>query len=262
MFLGPSMQADVIDYDELYTGRRREAQYNGLWSVMTKFTVIPSMAVPLAILASYGYEPNVQQSETVQTVIRTIFGIAPAVTSVAAFVIALRFPINQRIHEQIWEGIRAHQRGESAVDPLTGNLLPPMVDRGLEEETGWFLDHFSTRELRRVLADSPARAVVSTSLGALLSIGISAAAAFVTYGEVRDLSVEPGILAVFGVLVTGFAFTGFCYHAFRIRAALLLRRQPVNADQIEAHIAFTEFIKSGKTQDAGPGAWTPEAAEG
>ena len=49
MFLGPSIQADVIDYDELYTGKRREAQYNGLWSVMTKFTVIPSASIPLAI---------------------------------------------------------------------------------------------------------------------------------------------------------------------------------------------------------------------
>ena len=65
------MQADVIDYDELYTGKRREAQYNGLWSVMTKFTVIPSMAVPLSVLASYGYVPNAPQTETVQFVIVT-----------------------------------------------------------------------------------------------------------------------------------------------------------------------------------------------
>jgi GPH family glycoside/pentoside/hexuronide:cation symporter len=262
MFLGPSMQADVIDYDELYTGRRREAQYNGLWSVMTKFTVIPSMAVPLAILASYGYVPNVPQTETVQTVIRVIFGIAPAITSVVAFVIALRFPIDQRAHEQIWEGIRAHQRGESAVDPLTGNRLPPMLDRGVDEKTGWFLDHFSSRELKRVLAGSASSTVASSVLAAVASIAISAGATWVTLREVQDLSVEPGVLAVFGVLVAGFAFTGFCYHAFRVRAALIMKAEPVNRDQIEAHVAFTEFIKSGDVQNSGPEAWTPEPAEG
>ena len=41
-FLPPAMQADVIDYDELYTGKRREAQYGALWGIATKFAVIPA----------------------------------------------------------------------------------------------------------------------------------------------------------------------------------------------------------------------------
>jgi GPH family glycoside/pentoside/hexuronide:cation symporter len=262
MFLGPSMQADVIDYDELYTGRRREAQYNGLWSVMSKFTVIPSMAVPLAILSSYGYAPNVPQSEAVQTAIRAIFGIAPAVTSAIAFLIALRFPIDQRIHEQIWQGIRAHQRGEAALDPLTGKRLPPPRDRGVDEETGWFLDHFSTRELRRVLAGRPASVLATSAAAALLCLLVSATAGWVTYDQARDLRVEPGIVAVFGVVVAGFAFTAFCYHGIRVRAALRMRRAPVDAAQLAAHVAFADFIKTGEIEDAASGTWTPEPAEG
>ena len=35
----------MIDYDELYTGKRRESQYGALWSVIIKFVVIPSAAV-------------------------------------------------------------------------------------------------------------------------------------------------------------------------------------------------------------------------
>jgi GPH family glycoside/pentoside/hexuronide:cation symporter len=246
MFLGPSMQADVIDYDELYTGRRREAQYNGLWSVMTKFTVIPSMAVPLAVLAAYGYQPNVPQTETVQFVIRAIFGLAPAASSIAAFVIALRFPIDQRVHEQIWDGIRAHQRGEHALDPLTGRTLPPPVQRGVPEATGWFLDHFSARELRRVLRRGPGSALWSAIACAAAAAAVTAGGGLVTARAVGDLTVEPGLAAVFGVVVGGFAFTALCFHLFRVRAAWKLCAAPIPAALIQSHVAMTEFIASSQ----------------
>lgn len=39
----------MIDYAEIYTGKRREAQYGSLGSVMTEFAVIPSLTIPLAL---------------------------------------------------------------------------------------------------------------------------------------------------------------------------------------------------------------------
>src|SRR5260370_37980517 len=77
LFLTPSMQADVIDYDELYTGKRREAQYTAFWSMLPKFVAIPSAAVPIAILASLGYIPNAVQVPRVVFAIRTIFALGP-----------------------------------------------------------------------------------------------------------------------------------------------------------------------------------------
>lgn len=242
MFLGPSMQADVIDYDELYTGKRREAQYNGLWSVMAKFTVIPSMAVPLAILAAYGYEPNVEQTPVVQHLIRGIFGLAPAVMSSIAFVIALRFPIDQVVHERIWEGIRAHARGEHAMDPLTGQLLPPPTDRGIPESTGWFLDHFSPKELRRMLAGGPSTLLGGTVASVLISLTISIVGVLVTIREASDLSRDPGALAVFSVMIAGFAFSAMCFHILRVRAAFKMRKAPFSDDEIRSHLAFTDFV--------------------
>ncbi len=242
MFLGPSMQADVIDYDELYTGKRREAQYNGLWSVMTKFTVIPSMAVPLAILAAYGYQPNVEQTPMVQHLILGIFGLAPALMSSIAFVLALRFPIDQAVHEKIWEGIRAHGRGEEARDPLTGRWLPPPVDRGIPESTGWFLDHFSPKELRRLRTGGVSGLIRRTLAAVVICLVISAVGVFVTIREASDLSRDPGVLAVFSVVLAGFAFSAMCFHVFRVRAALRLRQRPVADEEIRAHLAFTDLI--------------------
>lgn len=251
MFLGPSIQADVIDYDELYTGRRREAQYNGLWSVMTKFTVIPSMAVPLAILAAYGYEPNVPQTEQVQFVIRAIFGLAPATTATIAFFIAMRFPIDQQVHEQIWAGIRSHQRGEPALDPLTHRTVPPPVDRGVSEEDGWFLDHFSPRELRRIESAGEGTLLRSSALALVVSILISAAAAWVTVREASNLETEPGIVAVFAVVIGGFAFTAACFHVFRVRAAFRAQRAGIQPATIAAHLAFTAFFTGADGPPAG-----------
>ena len=98
LFLTPSMQADVIDYDELYTGKRREAQYTAFWSMLPKFVAIPSAAVPIAILASLGYIPNAIQVPHVVFAIRAIFALGPATCSALSFLIARRFPITETIH--------------------------------------------------------------------------------------------------------------------------------------------------------------------
>ena len=108
LFLGPSMQADVIDYDEFHTGKRREAQYGALWSIMVKFMVIPSMSIPLAILASVGYSPNIEQSDTVQFAIRAIFCLGPATTASVALCIGWFYPLTKRKHAEIWAGIAAY----------------------------------------------------------------------------------------------------------------------------------------------------------
>ena len=45
-----AIQADVIDYDELLTGERREGQYIGLWSISKKSLILWRRAQSLRIL--------------------------------------------------------------------------------------------------------------------------------------------------------------------------------------------------------------------
>ena len=112
--LHPSMQADIIDYDELHTGKRREAQYSSFWAMVPKFVAIPSAALPLAILAQLGYVPNQEQSPTVLFTMRAIF-LAPAAVSFIGWLIALRFPMTEVVHRAVVDGIARHARGELAV---------------------------------------------------------------------------------------------------------------------------------------------------
>lgn len=250
LFLGPSMQADVIDYDELYTGKRREAQYGALWSVITKFAVIPSMSVPLAILATVGYMPNVEQTDTVQFTIRAIFGLAPASTAAIAFMIACFYPISRRVHQQIWQGIEQHRRGEPAHDPITGHMVRPPSDRGVDEETSWYLDHYSLGELERVARGSK-RLTPRTAFLAGVSLLVFFIACAGVMNEV-DMSSEPGLVAVLWVVVAGVAITAFLYHL--IRAIAAPRMRGIDRTAVEVHIDVTKQLANGIQQPLPAGA--------
>jgi len=237
LFLPPAIQADVIDYDELHTGKRREAQYLALWGLVPKFIVIPSASLPLALLAWLGYQPNVAQSPQVLLAIRAVFALTPAAFSIAAFFIAWRFPIDEKVHRAILDGVAAHGRGELAVDPLTRQVLAPPTERAVDEETGWFLDYFSHGELRRVLRLGAKRALVDVLRVAALALALAIGLAFWVAGNLEDTGGNPGPFAVIAIVIAGFALTVFVFHLSRIGPALRLRRGEVADETILAHLA-------------------------
>jgi GPH family glycoside/pentoside/hexuronide:cation symporter len=243
LFLGPAIQADVIDYDELHTGKRREAQYMAFWGLVPKFIVIPSASVPLAMLAWLGYVPNAEQTPQVILAIKAIFALTPALFSTLAFFIAWRFPITEEIHREILRGIERHGRGEPALDPLTGQLVPPPGARAVDEQTGWFLDHFSKGELSRALRSGPRRALLdvirAAALALLLALGL---ALFVVRDLGGSVSSTPGPLAVIAIVCAGFSFTAFVFHLLRIGPARRLGRGAVPAAAIRAHLQSVHSI--------------------
>jgi GPH family glycoside/pentoside/hexuronide:cation symporter len=252
--LHPAMQADVIDYDELHFGKRREAQYAAFWAIVPKFVAIPSAAIPLSILSSLGYVPNEVQSAEIQLALRAMLGLGPAATSLASFFIALRFPMTEARHRAILEGIERHRRGEAALDPLTGAFLEPPDRRGLAPETGWFLDHFSRGELMRVLERGPGRALRDVLAVATACFAATVLLAAWIVGGIDDLTFDPGISLTLGVVVAGFALTSFLFHLLRIGPALAMRRAPVAPEIIRAHLALNGGVELLAEADAPAGA--------
>ena len=176
-FLVPAMAADVIDYDELRTGKRREAQYTSFWALVPKFISIPSYTVPLAVLAGAGYVAGAVQNESVLFWMRFMYSLFPAFFYVVALLILSRYPISEAIHEAIRAGIGARAAGGSVEDPLTGAPLRPEEEATVSEEDGWFLDHFSPRELRRLHAtgeEGLVRAVLLAIALSLVGFGVTA----------------------------------------------------------------------------------------
>jgi GPH family glycoside/pentoside/hexuronide:cation symporter len=236
LFLGPAMQADVIDYDELHTGKRREAQYSAFWAMLPKFVAIPSAAVPIAILGSVGYVPNAAQSAEVVFTIKAIFALTPAFFSTLAFFIAWRFPIDEKVHRAILEGVGRHERGLPAVDPLTGDQVLPPRARRVDEGIGWFLDHFSPGELRRWLASGRSTIVRDVWIAAGLSVLVCATALALVAARVTSLEVDPGPVTVLAVVTTGFAFAIFLFHLSRLSPARRLAGGSVPTEVVRAHL--------------------------
>jgi GPH family glycoside/pentoside/hexuronide:cation symporter len=113
-----AIQADVIDYDELFTGERREGQYIGLWSISKKFAAAVGVGVGLSILGMAGYEPNVEQTEKVKWILRTLYALVPSVCNLLAFVVALAYPITRTAHRNIRFAIEQRKEGKVVSDPL------------------------------------------------------------------------------------------------------------------------------------------------
>ena len=101
MTLGPSIQADVIDSDELETGTRREGAFVGVWSFIDKAAIGIAIFAGLQGLELIGYVPNVEQSEIVKMGITVLYSLLPAVLNIIALVVFQMFPITQEVHAEL-----------------------------------------------------------------------------------------------------------------------------------------------------------------
>lgn len=113
-----SIQADVIDYDELMTGERREGQYIGIWSLAKKMTAAAGVGIGLWMLGASGYKPNTVQPTNVVLTLRVLYALVPCLCNAAAIAIALAYPISEYKHAEIREAIINKSAGKKVEDPL------------------------------------------------------------------------------------------------------------------------------------------------
>jgi GPH family glycoside/pentoside/hexuronide:cation symporter len=236
LFLAPAMQADIIDYDELHSGLRREAQYGALWQIVPKFVAVPGASIPIAIMGAMGYVPNRVQTPTVELTIRVLYALVPACFNLLALLVIMRYPVTEEVHRKIREGIAQHEAGANAVDPLTGRTLLPPRAGAVAEDTSWFLDHFSRSELLAYLKRGARELVSRSALWMLVSALVSAGSTVFVLEVIRDGQRDPGPAAVVAVVLAGFSLSAAIYHAIRLRAARRMKLEPIASDTVQAHL--------------------------
>lgn len=98
----PSLTGDVVDYDELQTGERREGSFASVFSWTLKFSLSLSAAIsgPLVDLAGFRPELRNDMPDDVILNMRLLLAFAPVVLFIPAFIAAHRFPLTTTVIEE------------------------------------------------------------------------------------------------------------------------------------------------------------------
>ncbi|NQZ99571.1 MAG: MFS transporter, partial [Myxococcales bacterium] len=100
--VGPSLQADIVDYDEYRTGERKEGMYYSTWNFMRKAGSGVVVFITGLVLTGIGFEANaVSQSETTELGMLVMFGGVPFVGFVIGVALFSRFSLTEAEHRRI-----------------------------------------------------------------------------------------------------------------------------------------------------------------
>ncbi|MGH0037219.1 MAG: MFS transporter [Myxococcota bacterium] len=103
-----AMVGEVIDEDELHTGRRREGLYNGAFTFLRKLGGASAIGLSGLLLDVSGYVPQGEiQPESAVFAIRFLMGVVPSLFLAAAIALAWRYPLDRARHDEIADSIRS-----------------------------------------------------------------------------------------------------------------------------------------------------------
>jgi glycoside/pentoside/hexuronide:cation symporter, GPH family len=101
--LSPSMQSDIIDYDEYTTGERKEGSYFAVFTFAYKSITGLMVVVAGYVLQFSGFVPNQAPTMTVQIAIMTLYSLFPLVCFTIGTWMLSRFSLDEAAHNTIRE---------------------------------------------------------------------------------------------------------------------------------------------------------------
>lgn len=122
--LPASIVADIIDYDELQTGQRREGAFFGFWTLIMKMMGALAIAAVGFGLDAIGYQPNRQQTGATLVGLKILYGPVPACFLLLSLLIFLRFPLTRESHVAIQQQLQA-RRNNAAPSPFSHERPTP-----------------------------------------------------------------------------------------------------------------------------------------
>lgn len=106
--IGPSVKADIIDWDEAQSGARREGAYFATWNFAQKGAAALAGGTLGMMLAGFGYDPMLEaQAPNTILGIQLAVGYLPAALNVIAIALLWRFSLDEKTHREAMERTRA-----------------------------------------------------------------------------------------------------------------------------------------------------------
>lgn len=99
----PSMQSDIVDYDELETGERREGSFASVFSWMLKFCATFAFGFSGVILDLIGFDAarGGEQSPGVFSWLLALLVVVPLLAALVQYLILRRYPLNEQTAAEI-----------------------------------------------------------------------------------------------------------------------------------------------------------------
>jgi GPH family glycoside/pentoside/hexuronide:cation symporter len=115
--VSPSIQGDVIDYDEYVTGERKEGSYFAAWNFVYKGAYGVMLLLTGFVLQFSGFVPNQEQTMTVQIAMVTLYGLLPLVCYLIGAALFSRFKFDETAHRKVRAELDRRKRASLASDP-------------------------------------------------------------------------------------------------------------------------------------------------
>lgn len=99
----PSMQVDVVDYDEVKTGVRREGSYASIFSWVLKLSFVVGFLISGPLIEMTGFDANLQgpQPDRVYFLMRIGYVVIPVVSLIIAALLLRKFSITPKVAADI-----------------------------------------------------------------------------------------------------------------------------------------------------------------
>lgn len=107
--IGPSVQSDVIDYDALHTGERKEGTYFAAWDFVYKSAYGVMLLLTGFILQATGFAPNTTQAEPARLAMILLFSVFPLLCYVIGAWLFSKFSLDEAAHAEILQRMGQHE---------------------------------------------------------------------------------------------------------------------------------------------------------
>ncbi|MCB1691130.1 MAG: MFS transporter [Pseudomonadales bacterium] len=105
--IAPSIQSDIIDYDEYMTGERKEGSYFAAFNFVYKSATGVMIFIAGYVLQFAGFVPNQEQTMTVQVAMVTLYGLFPLVCCTIGAIMLTRLTLDEAAHSKLREELDA-----------------------------------------------------------------------------------------------------------------------------------------------------------
>ncbi|MBI5115360.1 MFS transporter [Candidatus Poribacteria bacterium] len=111
-----SIVPDVIEWDQLKVGERREGAYYGIWTLIRKSAIGGAYIIVSWLLDYVGYVANVEQTDKALLGIRLLFGPIPSILLIIGLLVFLKYPITKQVHKDILRQIEEKRKQDGTAD--------------------------------------------------------------------------------------------------------------------------------------------------